>query len=72
MHENHHEMEDVMNISEILYTAERLKEYHDAFKSLSIQKSGYQRMRFETLKDEGFTSRQAIEIIKNERTPYDI
>lgn len=72
MHENHHELEDVMNINEILYAAERLKEYHDAFESLSIQKSGYQRMRYETLKNEGFTSRQAIEIIKNEKTPYDI
>ena len=34
-------------------------------------KSEYQRERLTTLRQQGFTEEQALEIIKVERTPYD-
>ncbi|MDG4944703.1 hypothetical protein OSX66_12660, partial [Staphylococcus agnetis] len=38
---------------------------------IAKMKSAYQRERHTTLRKEGFTEEQALEIIKAERTPFD-
>ena len=71
MSENHHEVEDTMMLNEVLYTLKRAEKYTEVFVKLSHQKAKFQRIRFEALREAGFTSKQALEIVASEKTPFD-
>lgn len=38
---------------------------------MAKEKSKYNKARYQSLIDEGFTEQQALEIVKNEKTPFD-
>lgn len=60
-------LKDNPNLQNQLY---ELKANLPVMLEIARQKSEYQRERYISLKRQGFTEEQVIEIIKTERTPY--
>lgn len=71
MTENHHDVEDTMLLNELKYNIMRFKKYHETLSEVGVLKARYQKSRFDALKDEGFTAKQALDIVKVEKTPFE-
>ena len=71
MQDNHHEVEDTMLLNELKYDIMRFKKFRETLSEVGALKAEYQKSRFDALKDEGFTSRQALDIVKVEKTPFE-
>lgn len=71
MQENHHDVEDTMMLNELKYNIMRFKKFRKTLSEVGTLKAEYQKRRFDALKDEGFTARQALEIVKVEKTPFE-